>query len=204
MSVIHGGCDAMLTAAADDRGTLHGLAQDLDRTYEDCKSSTHMTHWQATNTSICLIAGKPFELSTRSSREPCPVDLYFALLRHLQIRQPMQQFHSILTLVPSPSSTLIPNLATFFDYIVVAGHRYHASRRAVSSRNSLALVQTSSNGRSNWGGEIVDIFMFEQAGVGLVYLAAMRWFHPSAINISDTPWASLYVPLHTSPIIGHY
>ncbi|EJF59017.1 hypothetical protein DICSQDRAFT_14970, partial [Dichomitus squalens LYAD-421 SS1] len=151
-------CDAMLAAAADDRGTLQNLVQDLDNTFAD--------------------KGKICELSRRASREMFPEDLYYTLLKHVQSRHPLQQFHSFISLAPSPTSTLVPNIATFFDYAIIHGHRYYASRRTISPRNSLALVQWNTSGspsQRRHAGEITDIFMFEHPSVGAVYLAAVRW-----------------------------
>ncbi|TBU52487.1 hypothetical protein BD310DRAFT_981846 [Dichomitus squalens] len=166
-------CDAMLAAAADDRGTLQNLVQDLDNTFAD--------------------KGKICELSRRASREMFPEDLYYTLLKHVQSRHPLQQFHSFISLAPSPTSTLVPNIATFFDYAIIHGHRYYASRRTISPRNSLALVQWNTSGspsQRRHAGEITDIFMFEHPSVGAVYLAAVRWFRTSSTSIADTPWAS--------------
>ncbi|KAI1783783.1 hypothetical protein LXA43DRAFT_1067338 [Ganoderma leucocontextum] len=169
LSPLRESCDAMLTAASDDRGTLQGLAQDLEDAHQD--------------------DGIQFTLSVRASREHLAADTYHHFIYLHQTRRPLEQFHSILSLAPSPTSILVPNIATSFDYAVIHGHRYHASQRSPSSRNSLALIRTSNAG-SLWAGEVMQILLFEHGPVlGSQYLASMRWFRPSSTPIAETPWS---------------
>lgn len=123
-----------------------------------------------------------------------PDGLYYEYLRYLQLREPLQQYHSFISVAPSPSSILVTNVATFFDYVVVHGHRYHSSRRAASSRDSLALVHTSAT--STWIGEITDILVYENAHTPRGIMAAMRWFKPAtALLLSGQPASALYVSI---------
>ncbi|KIJ06688.1 hypothetical protein PAXINDRAFT_158658 [Paxillus involutus ATCC 200175] len=72
--------------------------------------------------------------------------------------------------------------ATFFDYVVIGGKRYHASRTAGMNNSSLVHVtipQRSGQGVINAYGEILELFRFDQdihhQGESL-YFARMRWF----------------------------
>lgn len=134
----------------------------------------------------CITDNVTFQLSQRASRERMPHDVYWVFLASLRMRHPFQNFHSNITPAPSASSILIDDAATFFDHVIVHGHR-----RATTTCDSLALIRTSHAGLT-WAGLIEHIVTYQTAGVPLQMFAFVRWFHRlSATRFLDTPWASL-------------
>ncbi|KAI0634504.1 hypothetical protein C8Q77DRAFT_1073071 [Trametes polyzona] len=117
----------MMQATADNRGTLQQLAEELDDSYAD--------------DAVIL------SLSPSSSRGPLPTEAYFAFVLHMSAREPLRSYHSDIAVPKTAGSRMLPNVATSFDYVVIAGHRYSAALRATSSINSLALMRATHLGK---------------------------------------------------------
>ncbi|KAH9846991.1 hypothetical protein C2E23DRAFT_850221, partial [Lenzites betulinus] len=161
-------CKLMMDATSDNRGTLQQLTQDLDDQHEDA------------NISILL--------SPRSSHGPLPASLYFEVLAWLNLRHPEQPFHSDVAIISNPLSIRLRNAANVFDYVVLSGHRYHASSRAASNVNSLALCRVSGAG-ATCVGELQHIVHYEDVSSGVrEVFAAVKWLQRANITLVQTPW----------------
>ncbi|KAI0776322.1 hypothetical protein BD413DRAFT_610989 [Trametes elegans] len=123
-SAIYQTCRAMHDATSDTRGTLQQLAEELDE---------HQTD-----------AGVALALSPRSARVGLPLDIYHALLTYMEMRYPMQSFHSDIALHPPPASILLPNTANVFDYAIIAGHRPLGQVQPLWARSNISSIMTPS------------------------------------------------------------
>ncbi|KAF7377366.1 hypothetical protein MSAN_00157800 [Mycena sanguinolenta] len=155
----------MYRASADDRGTVQALSRELDAARED--------------------DGIKFELSSRSEITVLPSHVYFALLRNLNLRFPNLTLHSYLSpTTPLNSIPLVPK-AVAFDYVIINHTRYLASSRAPSDEGSLLAVRS---GRQFWVGELQNICVINQSGIGVFRFGYMRWFRPTKIDLEGTVW----------------
>ncbi|KAH9852401.1 hypothetical protein C2E23DRAFT_860058 [Lenzites betulinus] len=163
-------CKLMMEASSDNRGTCSNL-------HKNWKNSTRMVY----------NIGMSF--SPRSSREALSTKIYFQFVAWMNTRFPEQPFHSDVALTTNPRSRRLANMATVFDYAIVAGHRYHAAHRSMTNVNSLALCRVSGTG-ATWVGEIQDIVLYIDDTCGIRdYFAHVLWLRRSAASLSDTPWA---------------
>ncbi|OSD01436.1 hypothetical protein PYCCODRAFT_512351 [Trametes coccinea BRFM310] len=96
----------MRDATSDGRGTLEQLAEELEDMYMD--------------DNVLL------SFSPRFARESLDREVYYGIVSHMRSRYPLQHFHSDISLAAHPGSTMLSNIATVFDYVVIAGYRYHA------------------------------------------------------------------------------
>lgn len=111
----------------------------------------------------------------------------------MQVRYPLQHYHSDIALPNNPLSKMISATGTVFDYVVVGGHRYNAASRATSQENSHALIRISGAG-ATWVGEIEHIVLYEDSTAGIREMYAyVRWFRPANISLMGTPWEMWYV-----------
>ncbi|KAJ7799473.1 hypothetical protein B0H14DRAFT_3787754 [Mycena olivaceomarginata] len=88
----------MYRATDDDRGTVQGLARNLDLAQED--------------------AGIGFQLSPRFEKLTLPPDIYASVLQNLQLRYAAMALHSYLSLAPSPDSKALYPQAFSFDHAI--------------------------------------------------------------------------------------
>lgn len=109
-------------------------------------------------------------------------ELYRLLARTLCVWSPETPVHCRSHAPLVAHSLPLNHEATFFDYVVIGGKRYHASRTAGMNNSSLVHVtipQRSGQGVINAYGEILELFRFDQdihhQGESL-YFARMRWF----------------------------
>ncbi|KAI0323219.1 hypothetical protein GY45DRAFT_1410608 [Cubamyces sp. BRFM 1775] len=170
-SVFHQTCRLMQDVTADGRGTLQQLAEDLEDMYIDDN---------------VLLSFSPC-----SSREPMDRQVYYAFLTYMQARYPLQSFRSDLSLGRSPESTMLVDMATVFDYVVIAGYRYYAASRSAHMANCLALIRVSEAGRT-WVGRIEHIVQYERPSVqGREMFAYVRWLRPApnGVSLAESPWA---------------
>ncbi|KAJ7732892.1 hypothetical protein B0H16DRAFT_1468405 [Mycena metata] len=137
------------------------------------------------------LGGINFELSTRAERSQLSAELYFCLLRHLQLRLPNVKLHSFVELAPSPDSLVLNPHGILFNHVVVKHFRYLASSRASSPHNSWVAVRSSSAVDAQiWVGELRSIVAIEQPGSSIVHrFGFMRWFRPTSANLDRTVWA---------------
>ncbi|KAJ7143704.1 hypothetical protein C8R44DRAFT_724739 [Mycena epipterygia] len=151
--------EIMYNATADDRGTVQALARELDAAREN--------------------GGIHFELSTRAAKGQLPSEIYFCVLRHLQIRLPDVKLHSFVERAPSPDSLMLEPHGILFDHVIVNHLRYPASSRTSYTQNSLIAVRSSPAADAHlWPGtKTVHRFGY------------VRWFRPTATSLSRTVWS---------------
>ncbi|KAH9853068.1 hypothetical protein C2E23DRAFT_917465 [Lenzites betulinus] len=183
-------CKLMMEASSDNRGTLQQLAQELEEQHEDGLYTTVLFNVVLTDLHAPeLIDNIGMSFSPRSSREALSTKIYFQFVAWMNTRFPEQPFHSDVALTTNPRSRRLANMATVFDYAIVAGHRYHAAHRSMTNVNSLALCRVSGTG-ATWVGEIQDIVLYIDDTCGIRdYFAHVLWLRRSAASLSDTPWA---------------
>ncbi|TFK47537.1 hypothetical protein OE88DRAFT_1714432 [Heliocybe sulcata] len=168
-SILYQAVNAMYRASDDDHGTVQALARDLDEARENGK--LHDTK---------------FELSPRFKKITLPLDTYFPLLQFLQQHLPQLQLYSDIALRPGPTSTKFRNLVYSFDYVIINRHRYTALSRSPSNPGSLVAVRVAD--ARLWIGELLDIILIEQDGIGIRHFGHMRWLqHPRSI-VLQSPW----------------
>ena len=96
-----------------------------------------------------------------------------------------------------PNSLPLERSATFFDYVVIEGKRYFASRTVGWNKSSFVQVLIPSTPPITAYGEILEVFQFDQdfRQIGSpLWMARMRWFKPWT-GECDTIWGNLYVVL---------
>ncbi len=177
---------AMYKASADDCGTVQALANELDGVHEHSRPSLQLL---IIVLNLGQLDGIVFELSKRAEVQKLPQDLYAHLLLYFQQQYPTIHLRSWLA-VPSEYAPSIPLLqtATFFDYVIVKQNRYTALNRTNTPAEALIAVQTSDSGRM-WVGELLDILSISQSALGTCHrFGHVRWFKPSAVDVSNTVW----------------
>ncbi|KAJ7739013.1 hypothetical protein B0H16DRAFT_1729688 [Mycena metata] len=169
-SELRSAVEIMYSATADDRRTVQALARELDAARET--------------------GGIDFEFSTRAEKCQLPAELYFCVLRHLQIRLPNVRLHSFVELAPTPESLVLDPRGILFNHVVVRHTRYLASSRASNPHNSgIAVRNSSAVGSRAWVGELRSIVAIEQPGSSTVHrFGFMRWFCPTTIDLRQTVW----------------
>ncbi|KAI0633856.1 hypothetical protein C8Q77DRAFT_1157997 [Trametes polyzona] len=170
--LFHRTCSLMEEATSDRRGTLQQLVQDLaDERADD---------------NVVL------SFSPRATRTAMSKTLYTAFLRYMQTRYPFEGYHSYVALAPRPGAPALANVATMFDYVVIAGNRYYAANRSAKRMNSLALIRTSSAGDLRVG-LLEDIVLYDALDTSRrQYFVHVRWLRHAPITLEGTPW--IHVP----------
>ncbi|KAI0685851.1 hypothetical protein C8T65DRAFT_835719 [Cerioporus squamosus] len=164
------GCKKMVQASVDIRGTVQQFAQDVENAYID--------------------GGITLQLSPRASHGSMELELYSEFTRFLRRTHPLQAFCTVLAPYPPAGSLLIRDTATFFDYVIISGHRYIAAQHSTSSspRDSLALVRTSgpSGATRTWVAEVQHILLSESPAH---LFASVKWLRPVSPDVLATsPW----------------
>lgn len=119
-----------------------------------------------------------------------PLGTYRAVLRHLHANFPQWHLHSSLALPRHIDSQPLERQAIFFEYVILRGHRYYASKMA-GSRNS-ALIEVSvpvthPSAIDVSCGELVEIIQFQQnASTPILWFGRMRWFRPCDRSTTST------------------
>ncbi|KAJ7140824.1 hypothetical protein C8R44DRAFT_726542 [Mycena epipterygia] len=170
-SALREAVELMYHATADDRGTVQALARDLDTARED--------------------GGIVFKLSTRAEKGQLAAELYFCILRHLQIRLPDVKLHSFVQLAPSPDSLMLELQGILFDHVIINHSRYLASSRTPRPHNSFIAVRSFATATAPlWVGELRSIVAIQQPGTSTIHrFGYMRWFRPTVIELSGTVWS---------------
>lgn len=181
------------------RPTTAGLYSNSQRSLTKCSMMVSYSYqprstsldWELIWPALRWLDNVALSFSARSSTDRMPDDLYFAFLAYMNRRNPLQPYHSEIALPADPLSRLVVNFATMFDHVIVAGHRYHAARRAPTAVNSAVLIRVSPAG-ATWVGELQDIVLYENVGLGLRELFGyVRWYRPiHDLKLDDTTWKS--------------
>jgi hypothetical protein len=85
--------------------------------------------------------------------------------------------------------------ATFFDYTIIQGSRYRASRRSATPRNSYIQVAVDDAGRTSVG-ELTDIISIElpssnSADPHVLTFGLVQWLVPLNMDTHLTVWEKL-------------
>lgn len=108
------------------------------------------------------------------------------LAKALCFRSPLTPVHCRSDRPVVPHSIPLDRKATFFDYVVIKGKRFYASRTVGYNSSSLvhAVIPDShghGEGSRNGYGEVLEIFQLDQdihfVGQSM-WFARMRWFKP--------------------------
>jgi len=108
------------------------------------------------------------------------------LAKTICLHSPLTPVHCRLDPPIVPHSIPLNRKATFFDYVMIEGKRYHASRTVGYNSSSLVhAVIPNSHGhgeqRRNGYGEILEVFQLDQdihfEGQSM-WFARMHWFKP--------------------------
>lgn len=135
----------MQKATHEERGTVAGLAalcQDLDEISAD--------------------AGLTYALSPRHQESVLSMETYRLLAHTLTTRFPFSPVHCQHERAAQPHSIPLTNKAVFFDYVVIDGKRFHASRAVGTRRSSLVHIQIPGQAITHAYGEILDIIEVDQ------------------------------------------
>jgi hypothetical protein len=108
-------------------------------------------------------------------------ETYRLLANTIRIRYPTFPVHCRSERPTDRNSVPLDWAATFFEYIVVDGKRYHASLTVMSNSSSFVHVVIPAPSPVDAYGEVLEIFQFNQdfRRVGRpMWLARLRWFKP--------------------------
>ena len=75
-----------------------------------------------------------------------------------------------------PNSLPLNRTATFFEYVIIGGKRYHASRTVGMNKSSFAHVVIPEPSPVNAYGEIQEIIQVNQLSHRPLWFVRMRWF----------------------------
>jgi len=120
-------------------------------------------------------------------------DTYRLLADTICSRYPGTPVHCRSDSVVSPNSVPLERTATFFEYVVIDGKRYFASRTVGLNRSSLVHVIIPGMSPIHGYGEILEIFQFNQVFSltnSPLWLAQVRWFKPWS-GERETIWDEL-------------
>jgi hypothetical protein len=108
-------------------------------------------------------------------------ETYWLLARTLCFCFPLTPVHCQSDRAVVSHSIPLDCVAVFFDYVIVDGKRYHASRTTGTSNSSFVHVVIPGKNPVHAYGEVLEIFQFTQdfrgAGQSL-WFARMWWFKP--------------------------
>ncbi|KAG0700531.1 hypothetical protein DFH29DRAFT_1001034 [Suillus ampliporus] len=165
--------DIMIKASNEEQGMVAGLAalsKDLDDVVTD--------------------ADQVYMLSPRHHLKDLSTDTYRLLAETLCLQFPLTPVHCRMDRPLLSHSLPLNRQAIFFDYVVLRGKRYYASRTTGFNHSSFVHVVIPNNGSPCHAyGEILEIFQFEQnlRGQGnRMWFARMRWL--KAWRAEPSPW----------------
>ncbi|KAG2351109.1 hypothetical protein BDR07DRAFT_1502581, partial [Suillus spraguei] len=145
--------EIMLKASNEERGTVAGLMA-LSKDLDNVNAD----------------AGQSYALSPRHQKTSMTTDTYRLLAQTLCFRYPL-----------APVYCLCDRTAIFFDYVVIKGKRYYASRTVRSNRSSFVHVVIPADNPIHLYGEVLEIFQVDQSWrrhVQSLWFAHVRWFKP--------------------------
>lgn len=176
----------MITATADERGTVQGLAKELDEAVADGKhcSSLQFNYLYRYTTQL---EGLPFYPSPRPQYSLLQFDVYNAILAELRKQMPHLRSHlDVLATNQAIGSQPLSPWGHFHDFVVVDGRRYNAASRSSTTKNSLLRTQT--NGYSEVC-KLVDIIRIEGNGMNEMLLVTQVFSELMAVE--ETAWDSM-------------
>ena len=128
---------------------------------------------------VVNIGGVSYGLSLRFHEDSMSSDMYRLITQTICTRFPLTPVHCRSECPSFPNSLPLDRTATFFEYVIVEGKRYHASRTVGANKSSFVHVVIPGPSPANAYGEILDIvqvnLQFQQSGCPLRFVR-MRWF----------------------------
>jgi hypothetical protein len=122
-----------------------------------------------------------FGLSPRHQNRAMPSDTYRLLVGMISLCFPSTPVHPCSDRAFNPQSMPLDCNATFFEYVVVDGKRYYASRTVGWCKPSFVHVIIPGPTAINAHREVFKLFQFDQdfhqTGTPL-WFARVRWFKP--------------------------
>jgi hypothetical protein len=122
-----------------------------------------------------------YGLSPRRHTENMSTDMYRLLAEIISHRFPLTPVHCRSVRSALPHSLPLERTATFFEYVIIEGKRYHASRTVGTNKSSFAHVLIPGPSLVNAYGEILEIFQVNQPLQQKdrpLWFVQMRWFKP--------------------------
>ena len=109
------------------------------------------------------------------------MDTYRLLADTICVKFPSTPVHRRSDPAAFPHSLPLDHTATFFEYVVVDGKRYYASRLVGWNKSSFVHVVIPGSSPTDAYGEMLEVFQFDQdfrqAGCPM-WFAHVRWFKP--------------------------
>lgn len=144
-----------------------------------------------------LLAVQIYSLSPQHRKRDMSMDTYRLLAQMLCFWFPHMPVHCRTDRAVVPQSLPLNRQAVFFDYVIVDGKRYYASRTVGSNCSSFVHVHIPTDTLPRQAhGEILEIFQLDQNFHGeekMMWFARMRWFKPWGGETSNLVWNTLYV-----------
>lgn len=128
-----------------------------------------------------LTGSVPYAFSPRHHTKNMSSDTYRFVANTICSRFPSTPVHCRSDNPVHPNSLPLERTAVFFDYVVVDGKRYHASRTVGCNRSSFVHVLIPGPCPVDAYGELLEVFQFNQdfRHIGSsIQLAHVRWFRP--------------------------
>lgn len=117
--------------------------------------------------------GQPFKLSARFDLDDISGDFYSALLLELQRTNP--RIRNSIDLDGDMNRTPLLSEVMLYDHVIINGHRYVASARSSTARNSMVEVEEINGSESvTWVGCLDHIVRVEQPTISHSTLLAVR------------------------------
>jgi hypothetical protein len=111
----------------------------------------------------------------------------------LCLRFPFTPVHCCYDRALVPHSVPLKTKAIFFDYVIIDGKRFYASRSVGTNRTSLSHVIIPGEHEVHAYGEILEIFQIDQTFSDMdrtLWFTRMRWFMPVQRTDQDL-WTKL-------------
>jgi hypothetical protein len=159
----------------------------LPRTHKIVSCLVGFLEFELTSRAIVNVR---YRLSDRAVMEGMHRELYLLVLQHLQVRLPPDAVRSHRVLGPGVP---VPAKALFFDWIVIAQRRYHASSRSRDRANSMVAIKTSFNDFTVGELQVIFAFNLPLPQQPVVRLGAVRMLRPVAEAYPmESAWSKTY------------
>lgn len=128
-----------------------------------------------------MIGRVPYALSPRRQLRNMSSETYRLLAHTICVRYPTTPVHCRSDRAIKPNSLPLEHTAIFFEYVVINGKRFYASRTAGWNKSSLVHVVIPGPFPKDAYGEVLEILQINQdfRNIGCpLWLAQMRWLKP--------------------------
>ncbi len=130
---------------------------------------------------MIVIDGVPYALSPHCQIRTIPSETYRLLAHAICLRYPATPVHCRSERPLTSNSLPLHHSATFFEYVVIDGKRFYASRTVGWNKSSFVHVVIPGTSPQDAYAEVLEILQIDQdfrnAGHPL-WLAQVRWLKP--------------------------